>query len=72
MRIEGYMKTNNFKVYLQYDSEYQGFVADMPSLPGCMSQGKSENEVLENINEAMKGYLVVIKKYRQAVPMILC
>lgn len=62
------MATNNFKVNLQYDPEYQGFVADVPMLPGCMSQGRSEQEALDNIREAIKGYLAVIKKYGRVIP----
>ena len=58
----------NFKVYLEYDPEYEGFIADVPSLPGCMSQGKSEKEALGNIQEAIKGYLRVLKKHKRSVP----
>ena len=59
---------NKFKVYLEYDPEYNGFIADVPALPGCMSQGKTEKEALMNIKEAIKGYLKVIKKHKRAVP----
>ena len=41
------------KVELKYDFEYGGFVADCPSLPGCMSQGKTKKETLKNIQEAI-------------------
>jgi len=40
-------------VNLIYDPEYRGYVADVPSLPGCMSQGKTVEEALENVREAM-------------------
>ncbi|UUX91500.1 type II toxin-antitoxin system HicB family antitoxin [Methanoplanus endosymbiosus] len=33
------------------------FVAEVPSLPGCISQGKTEEEALENIREAIELYL---------------
>lgn len=46
-----------FKVYLEYDPEYEGFIADVPTLPGCMSQGKTEDEAMKNIQEAIIGYL---------------
>ena len=57
-----------FKVYLQYDPEYKGYVADVPSLPGCMSQGKSEEEALTNIQEAIEGYLKVLHRHHRVVP----
>jgi len=63
------MKTNlKFKVYLEYDPEYEGFIADVPSLPGCMSQGKTEEETIKNIKEAISGYLKVIKKHKRTIP----
>ena len=63
------MKNNiKFKVYLEYDPEYEGFIADIPTLPGCMSQGKTEKEALINIKEAAKGYLKVIKKNKKIIP----
>ncbi len=41
-----------FKVLLEKDED--GFiVATVPSLPGCISQGKTEKEALKNIREAI-------------------
>ncbi len=34
-------------------------VADCPMIPGCMSQGRTETEALENIREAIVGCLEV-------------
>lgn len=48
-----------FQVIFTYDSEYKGYVADVPELPGCMSQGKTLDEAIENIKDAIKGYLYV-------------
>jgi predicted RNase H-like HicB family nuclease len=36
------------------------FIADVPALPGCMSQGKIEKEALANIKDAIQGYLEVL------------
>lgn len=62
------MEKVKFKVYLEYDSEYKGYVADVPSLPGCMAQGKSEEEALANVQEAIKGYLAVLEKHPHTIP----
>jgi len=42
----------NFKVVLEKD-ESGWFTATVPSLPGCISQGKNEKEALKNIKEAI-------------------
>ncbi len=52
-----------FQVIFTYDSEYKGYVADVPELPGCMSQGKTLDEAIENIKDAIKGYLYVQEKH---------
>ena len=56
-------------INLQYDFEYKGFVADCPTLPGCMSQGKTREEALENVQEAIQGYIKVLKKHHQTIPL---
>lgn len=45
-----------FLVNLIFDPEYNGYVADVPQLPGCMSQGKSVEAALKNIRKAIKVY----------------
>ncbi len=44
-----------FKVAL-YQSE-EGFSVNVPSLPGCWSQGTTEEEAVANITEAIHEYL---------------
>ena len=58
-----------FKVELVYDAEYNGYVAECPSLPGCMSQGKTVTESMANIREAIAGYLETAKKKHIKIPL---
>lgn len=44
-------------VHLIYDQQYKGYVADVPELPGCMSQGKTIEAALKNVREAIALYL---------------
>ena len=46
-----------------------GTVAECPSLPGCISQGKTRAEALTNIKDAMTGYLASLKKHGEPVPL---
>jgi predicted RNase H-like HicB family nuclease len=44
-------------VNLIYDQDYKGYVADVPELPGCMSQDKTVEAALKNVKEAITAYL---------------
>jgi len=45
-----------FKVVLE-EAEEGGYVVYVPSLPGCVSQGETKEEAIENIKEAIEVYL---------------
>ena len=45
-----------FKVILE-EAEEGGYIVQVPSLPGCISQGETREEALENIREAIEVYL---------------
>jgi len=42
-----------------YQDEDGIFIAECPSIPGCVSQGKTENDAMKNIQEAIKECLEV-------------
>lgn len=44
---------------LIYPGEDDFLVAECPALPGCMSQGRTRDEALTNIREAIDGWLEV-------------
>ena len=44
------------------------WVAECPSLPGCISQGKTKEKAIENIKEAVEGYVVTLKEDGLQVP----
>ena len=43
-------------------------VAECPSLPGCVSQGKTKDEALKNIKEAIEGILEVRREMNNPIP----
>jgi len=59
--------TLRFRVLIQQDEDGI-FVAECPNLPGCVSQGRTREEVLANIKDAMKGYLDSLQKHAEPVP----
>lgn len=40
-----------------YPGEDSYYVAEVPSLPGCVSQGKTKDETISNIKEAIGAYV---------------
>jgi predicted RNase H-like HicB family nuclease len=44
------------------------FVVEVPSLPGCISQGKTREEALANIEEAISLYIEVLQDRGEPVP----
>jgi antitoxin HicB len=44
------------------------FVVQVPSLPGCISQGKTRDEAVQNIKEAVAGYLESLRAHDEPLP----
>lgn len=44
------------------------FVAEVPSLPGCISQGITRDEAKKNVNEAIQAYLESLKENGDPIP----
>jgi predicted RNase H-like HicB family nuclease len=55
-----------FKIHIEEDEDGM-FIIDCPSLPGCISQGKTPEEALINIQEAIKGYLKSLKNHDEFI-----
>ena len=49
-----------YKVLLQESDE--GFSVSCPGLPGCWSQGETEEEAIDNVKHAIKEYLAAISE----------
>ncbi len=62
--INNIINCMKIQVIFTFDSEYQGYVAEVSDLPGCVSQGKTMDETMTNIKDAIKGYLYVQQKHQ--------
>lgn len=49
-----------YKVVLQKSAE--GYSVSCPALPGCWSQGETEEDALENIKDAIEDYMFVLNE----------
>ena len=53
---------------LLYPGEDGYFVVEVPSLPGCISQGKTREEALANMEEAISLYIEVLEERGESIP----
>ncbi|PSB02896.1 type II toxin-antitoxin system HicB family antitoxin [Merismopedia glauca] len=51
-----------------YKDEDGYWIVECPSLKGCVSQGKTKEEALVNIKEAISGYVVALEEDGLPVP----
>lgn len=50
------------KLHVVVEKDEAGyFVAEVPALPGCFSQGKTHEEAIANVKEAIEGWLEVME-----------
>ena len=65
--LKSYGELMKFRVLIEPDEDGV-FVAECPVLPGCVSQGKTRAEAVENIRDAIQGYLHSLEKHGEPIP----
>ena len=58
-----------YRVVLEPQEE-GGYTVYVPSLPGCISQGETNEEALANIKEAIEVYLESLRERRIPLPQV--
>jgi len=56
-----------YRVLIEHDEDGV-FVAECPSLPGCISQGATRDEAIANIKDAIAGCLISLQKHNEPIP----
>ena len=70
-QLRGQLGIGNIKDMRQaiiYPGEDGFWVAECPSLPGCISQGETREAAISNIREAIEGYVLALQDDGIAVP----
>ena len=50
------------------ESDGGGYLATVPDLPGCMSDGETPEEALKNVQEAIASWIAAAKEWKQEIP----
>ena len=60
--------TNRYEVIIYWSSDDNGFIAEVPELPGCMSDGSTQQEALSNVQVIMQQWIDTAKSLGRAIP----
>jgi predicted RNase H-like HicB family nuclease len=67
-RVENRHEVNYVRQAILYPGEDGYWVVECPSLPGCISQGKTKEEAVQNIREAIDGYVLALQDDGLPIP----
>ena len=56
-----------YRVLIEQDEDGV-YIAEAPSLPGCVSQGQTRQQAVENIKEAIAGYIESLQAHDEPIP----
>ncbi|HHK42386.1 MAG TPA: type II toxin-antitoxin system HicB family antitoxin [Planctomycetaceae bacterium] len=56
-----------YRVIIEQDEDGV-YIAEVPALPGCISQGHTRSEALDNIREAIAAYVESLQAHGEPVP----
>ena len=51
-----------------YPGEDGWWVAECPSLPGCISQGRTKEKAIDSVKEAIRGYIAALEEDNLSIP----
>jgi predicted RNase H-like HicB family nuclease len=57
-----------YEIILYWSKEDDGYVVEVPELPGCISHGKTDIEALENIKIAQDLWIETAKEFGDPIP----
>ena len=62
------MKYYSFEILVEKEPEDEGYLAYSPTLPGCVSNGRTIEEAKRNIREAIQLHVESLRAHGQVVP----
>ena len=59
---------HKYEIIIYWDNRDNIYIADVPELPGCSAHGKTYNEALDNVNEAIELWINTAKEFDDPIP----
>ena len=57
-----------YEIIIYWSSEDEAYIAEVPELPGCVSDGKSYREVLMNVEQVIKEWIETAESLGREIP----
>lgn len=59
---------NKYEVIIYWSKDDNAFIAEVPELPGCMADGESYNEAINNVQTVMAEWIETAKSLGRTIP----
>ena len=59
---------HKYEIIIYWSKEDEAFVAEVPELPGCAVHGDTQENALEQVNEAVKLWLDTAREFGDPIP----
>lgn len=59
---------NKYEIIIYWSEEDQLFIAEVPELPGCMADGKTHREALDNVQVVIEEWIDTAKSLGREIP----
>ncbi len=57
-----------YEIIIYWSDEDNAFIAEIPELPGCMADGSSQREALENADNVIQEWIETAKSLGRSIP----
>ena len=57
-----------YEIIIYWSDEDDAYVAEVPELPGCMADGKTYDEVVENVTQVIKEWMETARELGREIP----
>ncbi len=58
----------SYEVIIYWSEEDSAFIAEVPELAGCMAHGRTQEQALSNVQDAMSLWLETAKEFGDPIP----
>ena len=59
----------NYEIILYWSKDDEAFIAEVPELPGCMADGKTRKEAIENAERIIAEWIEIAREDGEAIPV---